>query len=183
MDGLNEYRTVRVAEVLSDFRTLQYYIAAAPVDPLHADDYYTEGWAALRQCSLDGQYILNSAADVTVPQAAGGEDEQAKAQLKQVLLDAYSRRHEAQKIYLRQAAAQRWVAYRDHVLQGQRPTPQHRRQLRACDEQLRTELAQITDEAIYQELQTSDLTMMRWTAEDPSLRAVQRWVRQRPQTT
>ncbi|KAI3342444.1 hypothetical protein F4824DRAFT_446121 [Ustulina deusta] len=182
MDGLNDYRTARVAEVLSDFRTLQYYIAAAPTDPLHTEDYHTEGWAALRQCSLDGQHILNCAADVTVPQTRGGEEEQTKAELKQVLLDAISRRHEAQKIYLRQAAAQRWVEYREQVLQGQRPSTSNRRQLRACDEQLRNELSQITDDSIYHELQASDISMGRWTAEDPSLRAVQRWVRARPQT-
>ncbi|KAI1762892.1 hypothetical protein GGR53DRAFT_398819 [Hypoxylon sp. FL1150] len=183
MDGFNDYRTARVAEVLSDFRTLQYYIAAAPVDPPNTDDYYTEGWAALRQCSIDGQHILNCAADVTVPRASGGEEEQSKAELKQILLDSYSRRHEGQKIYLRQAAAQRWIEYREAVLQGLRPTSANRRQLRACDEQLRSELSQITDEAIYQELRTSDMNMRRWTAEDPSLRAVQRWVRARPQTT
>lgn len=50
---------------------------------MHPDDYYTEGWAALRQCSLDGQHILECAADTTVPSAQGGEDEQAKAELKQ----------------------------------------------------------------------------------------------------
>jgi hypothetical protein len=180
---VNEYRTARVAEVLSDFRTLQYYIAAAPVDPSNADDYYTEGWAALRQCALDGQHILNCSADVTVPQASGGEEEQAKAELKQVLLDAYARRHVGQKIYLRQAAAQRWIEYRDQVLQGHRPSSSNRRQLRAVDEQLRSELSQVTDEAIYQELQASDMVMGRWTGEDPSMRAVQRWVRARPQTT
>jgi hypothetical protein len=43
----------------------------------------------------------------------------------------------------------------------------------------RQELAAITDEVVYTELQTSDMTMGRWTAEDPSLRAVQRWVRTR----
>ncbi|TGJ83459.1 hypothetical protein E0Z10_g5307 [Xylaria hypoxylon] len=138
MDGLNDYRTARVAEVLSDFRTLQYYIAAAPTEPLRTEDYYTEGWAALRQCALDGQHILNCAADVTVPQTNGGEEEQSKAELKQVLLDAIARRHEAQKIYLRQAAAQRWVEYREQVLQGHRPSSSNRRQLRACDEQLRS---------------------------------------------
>lgn len=41
------------------------------------------------------------------------------------------------------------------------------------------ELANITDEVIYAELQASDMSMGRWTAEDPSLRAVQRWVRTR----
>ncbi len=82
---VNEYRTARVAELLADFRTLQYYIAAAPCDPTDMDDYYTEGWAALRQCALDGQHILNCAADVTVPCAMGGPEEQAKAELKQLV--------------------------------------------------------------------------------------------------
>ncbi|KAF4785556.1 hypothetical protein HER10_EVM0007431 [Colletotrichum scovillei] len=137
MDGLNDYRTTRVAEVLSDFRTLQYYIAAAPTDPSNMEDYYTEGWAALRQCSLDGQHILNCAADTSVPQASGGTLEQEKAELRQCLLDAFSRRHECQKIYLRQAAAQRWVTNRDGILQGARPNSRNQSHLRACDQQLR----------------------------------------------
>ncbi|KAK3377691.1 hypothetical protein B0H63DRAFT_547284 [Podospora didyma] len=178
-DGLNEYRTSRVAEVLSDFRTLQYYIAAAPVSPADMDDYYTEGWAALRQCAIDGQHILNCAADITVPRTTGGPEEQAKAELKQVHLDAYARRHEGQKIYLRQAAAQRWVEWREQILMGGRPHSGNQSQLRACDQQLRAELATITDETIFQELLASDLNMNRWTDEDPSLRAVQRWVRAR----
>lgn len=74
---------MRVAEVLSDFRTLQYYIAAAPVDPEDTGDYYTEGWAALRQCALDGQHILECGADTSVPNPPGGEQEQMKAELKQ----------------------------------------------------------------------------------------------------
>ncbi|KAK0635947.1 hypothetical protein B0T17DRAFT_587288 [Bombardia bombarda] len=178
-DGLNEYRTARVAEILSDFRTLQYYIAAAPVDPPNMDDYYTEGWAALRQCALDGQHILNTAADITVPRATGGPDEQAKAELRQVHLDAYARRHEGQKIYLRQAAAQRWIEWREQILMGGRPHSGNASQLRGCDQQMRAELATVTDEAIYAELQASDMGMGRWITEDPSLRAVQRWVRSR----
>ncbi|CAI0654174.1 unnamed protein product [Colletotrichum noveboracense] len=93
MDGFNEYRTIRVAKVLSDFRTLQYYIAAAPTDPPNMEDYYTEGWAALRQCSLDGQHVLNCAADTSVPQASGGPLEQEKAELKQSVAVAHRSRH------------------------------------------------------------------------------------------
>lgn len=44
---------------------------------------------------------------------------------------------------------------------------------------LHQELAAITDDAIYTELQTSDINMGRWTAEDPSLRSVLRWLRAR----
>lgn len=47
------------------------------------DDYYTEGWTALRQCNIDGQRILNCGADTSVPEASGGPEEQAKAELKQ----------------------------------------------------------------------------------------------------
>lgn len=44
---------------------------------------------------------------------------------------------------------------------------------------LHQELAAITDDVIYNELQTSDINMGRWTAEDPSLRSVLRWLRAR----
>lgn len=74
---------MRVAEILEDFRTLQYYIADTPAEPLHADDHHTEGWAALRQCHIDGQTILDTGADTTVPMVGGGEEEQRKAELKQ----------------------------------------------------------------------------------------------------
>ncbi|ROV90581.1 hypothetical protein VSDG_07422 [Cytospora chrysosperma] len=179
MDGLNEFRTARVAEVLSDFHGIQYYIAASPVNPPNMDDYYTEGWTALRQCNLDGQRILNCGADTSVPETSGGPEEQAKAELKQILLDAFARRHEAQKILLRQAAAQRWIEYRGQILLGGRPNSGNQSPLRRCDQQLRAELDAITDEAIYAQLLATDLTLGRWTAEDPSLRSVQRWVRTR----
>ncbi|KAK2056675.1 hypothetical protein LY76DRAFT_143716 [Colletotrichum caudatum] len=179
MDGFNEYRKERVAQVLADFHTLQYYITAAPTQPANMEDYWTEGWAVIRQCSLDGQHILNCGADTSVPQASGGLAEQEKAELKQCLLDALARRHESQKIYQRQTAAQRWICYRESVLQGERPNSGNASQLRACDQQLRAELSNITDDAVYTELQASDRSMGRWTAEDPSLRAVQRWLRAR----
>jgi hypothetical protein len=80
---VNDERTARIADLLSDFRTLQYYIAAAPVDPQAQDDYHTEGWATLRQCHVDGQHVLNCAADTRVPRVRGGPEEQAKAELQQ----------------------------------------------------------------------------------------------------
>jgi len=54
-----------------------------------------------------------------------------------VLLDAYSRRHEAQKIYLRQAAAQNWIGWRESTLNGERPHSGHRAGLEQCDAALR----------------------------------------------
>ncbi|KJZ78749.1 hypothetical protein HIM_02140 [Hirsutella minnesotensis 3608] len=179
MATVNDCRTARVAEILADFRTLQYYIAAAPAEPDNSEDYYTEGWVALRQCAIDGHHILECAADTRVPVTQGGAQEQTKAELKQVLLDAFSRRHEGHKIYLRQAAAQRWIDSRDSILQGNRPFPAVQPHLAACDNQLRAEIAAITDEYIYADLAASDQMHGRWTDEDPSLRSVRRWLRAR----
>ncbi|KFZ19017.1 hypothetical protein V501_00859 [Pseudogymnoascus sp. VKM F-4519 (FW-2642)] len=202
-DGLNDARATRVADLLSDFRALQHSIASVSSDPPHPDDFYTEGYAALRQCAVDGQHVLNVAADTRVPTGRGGQAEQEKAELTQVLLDSFSRRHEAQKICMRQSAAMRWVAWRDGVLLGMRPDPSHVPALVSCDQALRAvrsstflyrpaflfssgladvdteELATVTDENIYNLMRNSDYTMGRWTDEDPSLRNVQRWLRSR----
>lgn len=62
----------------------------------------------------------------------------ANHHLKSVLLDAYARRHEGQKIYLRQAAAQRWIEWREQILMGGRPHSGNHSQLRGCDQQLRS---------------------------------------------
>lgn len=120
-----------------------------------------------------------------------------------VLLDAFARRHEGQKIYLRQAAAERWAERRAQILGGGRPSSSNRGAVRANDEQLRVvrillppstrrtsrnvnkerrhltptqELSSISDQEIYTELQASDISMGRWTAEDPSPRRVLRWI-------
>ena len=134
---VNDARATRVADLLSDFRALQHRIASITCDSLHPDDFYTEGYAALRQCSVDGQHVLNVAADTRVPTGRGGQAEQEKAELTQVLLDSFSRRHEAQKICMRQSAAMRWVAWRDGVLLGMRPDPSHVPALVSCDQALR----------------------------------------------
>ncbi|KFY13880.1 hypothetical protein V492_03003 [Pseudogymnoascus sp. VKM F-4246] len=134
---VNDARGTRVADLLSDFRSLQHSIASVSCDPPHPDDFYTEGYAALRQCSVDGQHVLNVAADTRVPTGRGGQAEQEKAELTQVLLDSFSRRHEAQKICMRQSAAMRWVALRDGVLMGMRPDPSHVPALVSCDQALR----------------------------------------------
>lgn len=85
--SVNDQRAARVGDLMSDFQNLQYWIAAAPVESGSPDDYYTEGWAALRQCSIDGQHILNCAAETRVPRVRGGPEEQAKAELQQYDLE------------------------------------------------------------------------------------------------
>lgn len=74
MDGLNESRKARLAEVFADFRTLQYLIASSSDKPENDEDYDTEGWAVLRQCTIDLQYIVDVAADA-VPATQWGEEE------------------------------------------------------------------------------------------------------------
>ena len=54
-----------------------------------------------------------------------------------MLLDAYARRHEAQKIYLRQMAAQRCISARKQILDSTGgPNPSNEFQLYALDAQL-----------------------------------------------
>ncbi|RDA87149.1 hypothetical protein CP532_4274 [Ophiocordyceps camponoti-leonardi (nom. inval.)] len=71
----------------------------------------------------------------------------------------------------------RWLENRDLLLQGRRPYPAIQPQLHACDLQLQAELAAISDEYVYAQLDASDQSRGRWTVEDPSLRSVQRWLR------
>ncbi|EGS18368.1 uncharacterized protein CTHT_0063930 [Thermochaetoides thermophila DSM 1495] len=169
---VNPRRTARVAELLNDFRTLQYWITEGPKGPVHPDDYYAAGWVELRQCLEDGKHILDCAADITVPMAHGGPDEQVKAQLQQ---------HEAQKIYNRTQAALTWVAMRDQILAGGRPHAGNAAQLMALDQQLWNDLALITDEAVYEQLRVSDIASGRWTGADPNLYEVQCWIAVRKQ--
>ncbi|KAL2885032.1 hypothetical protein HOO65_090327 [Ceratocystis lukuohia] len=179
MDGLNQLRQMRVAELLEDFRVLQYHIAHAPQDPTEMVDYYTEGWIALREAHLDGRHILDCAADTRVPRARGGPEEQEKAELQQVHLDAFSRRHVGQKIHLRQAAAMRWIEYRARILEGDATLAATQHALAMLDQQLRADLDALTDEAIYMQLNSHDTSLNRWTGEDPSLRRVKAWIESR----
>lgn len=80
---VNECRTARVAEVLSDFREAELFISSVPIDLANDQDYYTEGWSLLRQCAADGRFILACAADTSIPSASNGQAEREKAELQQ----------------------------------------------------------------------------------------------------
>jgi hypothetical protein len=54
-----------------------------------------------------------------------------------VLLDASTRRFQAQKIYLRASAAHRWAQYRAAMLQGGTFSPEHAMALQVADDHLR----------------------------------------------
>ncbi|KAJ3493634.1 hypothetical protein NLG97_g4611 [Lecanicillium saksenae] len=202
--AVNEYRIARVAEVLGDFRNLQHCIASANINAPCQADYFTSAWTLLRQCATDGQFILDCSADISFP-VAQNEHEQKKLELLQsvlssyrplwpaivpeanksclgfsVLLDAYARRHEAQKIYLRQMAAQRCILARKRILDlTGGPSPSNELHLHSCDVQLEQEVQQITDEFVYLDLLQNDQGQGRWTAEDPGLYDILNWLHTR----
>ncbi|KAF2841895.1 hypothetical protein M501DRAFT_998098 [Patellaria atrata CBS 101060] len=79
-DGLNEARAMRVAEIISDFRNLQHYIAQINASP-SAEEYYLEGYALLRQCAVEAQSVLAQpfSASAASPR---GDSEMEKQQLR-----------------------------------------------------------------------------------------------------
>ncbi|SZF05859.1 unnamed protein product [Blumeria hordei] len=177
-DGLNPKRSQRVAELLSDFRSLQHQIASAPAEPQDPNETRSAGWTLLLQCVLNGQRILECGADTQVPRgprSQNSEEEQDKAELRQVHLDAFSRRHAAQKIRLRQLAALEWVERRVDALR-RRGDPECAAFLRASDTHLANVVASITDEVVYGNMRRTDSQRGRWINEDPSLIQVQRWI-------
>ncbi|KAM3511848.1 hypothetical protein MY11210_004466 [Beauveria gryllotalpidicola] len=176
MGDLNEYRITRVAEVLSDFRHLQYCITSANTNAPSQTEYHTPAWNLLRQCLADGKFILDCSADLSFP-VGRNEHEQKKLELQHVLLDAYARRHEAQKIYLRQMAAQRCTTARKQIIDsGGNPHQSNEAHLHNCDVQLQQEVQQITDEFVYLDMLSGDQSLGRWTVEDPGLYDILNWL-------
>jgi hypothetical protein len=78
--SVNEARAMRIAEILSDFRHLQHYIANIRANP-SAEDYYEEGYCVLRQCAEEAHALLAQPYDCQGPEP-DGDCEQEKAQLQ-----------------------------------------------------------------------------------------------------
>lgn len=72
---------MRVAEIISDFRNIQHFLASIRVNP-SAQEYYEEGYVVLRQCATDAQALLSQPFSSLAPNPEGNED-QEKAQLRQ----------------------------------------------------------------------------------------------------
>ncbi|KAI9849893.1 MAG: hypothetical protein M1837_000107 [Sclerophora amabilis] len=177
-DGLNGQRALRVAQVMSDFRNLQTHIAQVRAEPVDPDEFYEDGYALLRQCAVEAQALLAASFNESMLQAGpDGNEEQKKMQLQRILLDASTRRFQAQKIYLCTAAANRWISSRAAILQGQKPHAGHVPALQSVDSELRSMRATITDERVWTELRTEDYHAGRWINDDPSLASVQQWLR------
>ncbi|KAF2475349.1 uncharacterized protein BDR25DRAFT_101984 [Lindgomyces ingoldianus] len=176
-DGLNDARAIRIAEIMTDFRNLQYYLSQLHATPT-AEEYYLEGYSLLRQCTLEAQAILDApfSAGTTSP---GGDPEREKAQLKGIIVDAGVRRFQCQRAYLRAHAGLRWMNSRNSILRGQKPNASHLQALQATDSTLRMELLSITDAHVENTLRSQDASQGKWLSEDPTLSQIQQTLMRR----
>lgn len=76
---------MRVAEIMADFRNLQYYIAQIQANP-PPEDYYLEGYTLLRACVTEAQAILASPYAYGAAEHPQGEPETEKSQLQAYVL-------------------------------------------------------------------------------------------------
>lgn len=76
---------MRVAEIMADFRNLQYYIAQIQANP-PPEDYYLEGYTLLRACVIEAQAILASPYACGAAEHPQGEPETEKSQLQAYVL-------------------------------------------------------------------------------------------------
>jgi hypothetical protein len=72
---------MRVAEIMADFRNLQYYISQIQANP-PPEDYYLEGYTLLRACVTEAQAILTSPYAFGAGSHPQGEAEAEKSQLQ-----------------------------------------------------------------------------------------------------
>ncbi|KAK2749316.1 hypothetical protein FQN55_003642 [Onygenales sp. PD_40] len=173
---VNDARALRVAEIINDFRTLHHHISQLKSDP-PAGEEYEEGYVLMRQCIVEAQNLLNSQFNIQPTQGSSGDREWEKVQLQRVILDASARRFQAHKIYLRMAAARRWVMNRAQVLQGQKPGARHADSLHAVSEALRSDLAGVTDNHVVNDLRSADVRASHWLNDDPPLSTILNWIR------
>ncbi|KAK8207923.1 hypothetical protein M8818_004176 [Zalaria obscura] len=160
---------------MSDFRNLQHYIASIRANP-SADEYHEEGYVVLRQCAAEAQAVLAQPFNASALDPRGNE-EQEKSQLRQVIVDASTRRFRAQKIYLRATAALRWINSRNAILREQKPRPEHGPALQQIANTLRAELASVTDARVELSLRSADTSQGKWIQEDPTLVMLQQMIR------
>ncbi|OJD34601.1 uncharacterized protein BKCO1_2200068 [Diplodia corticola] len=166
-DGLNDARAIRIAEIMTDFRNLQHYIAQIRVSPA-PDEFYLQGYTLVRQCHAEAQAILNAPFDANT--SPGESVEQQKTLLKAVLLDSSIRRFRCQRVYLRATAAMRWINSRGALLREEGASAEA---LQKVDESLQSELANITDEYVEYSLRSEDAQQGKWLHEDPGLAVIQ----------
>lgn len=141
-----------MAEIINDYRTLLLHIPQQNIDA-SPEDYWEQGHVLMRECLAAAQALMGSNYTPAMVSGQASNEEAEKVQLQRyvfayflktprdidlteltrVILDGSARRFQAHRIYLRIAAARRWVLHRTNILHGQRPTAQHSVQLRTID--------------------------------------------------
>ncbi|PYH40439.1 uncharacterized protein BP01DRAFT_387358 [Aspergillus saccharolyticus JOP 1030-1] len=177
-DGLNQARALRVAEIINDYRTLLMHITQQSVQA-PSDDYNEEGYKVIRDGLAAAQALMSSTYNPCATPAHNNAEIE-KAELRRVILDASARRFQAHRIYLKVAAARRWVLNRQNILRGQRPGPQHAAQLKNASNTFHAELAQVTEQYVVADLRAADTRAGHWLNEDPSLSTILQWIRSHP---
>ncbi|EOD45826.1 uncharacterized protein LTHEOB_2522 [Neofusicoccum parvum] len=167
-DGLNDARAIRIAEIMTDFRNLQHYIAQIRVTP-SPEEFYLEGYTLLRHCHAEAQAVLTAPFNTNT--SPGDDLEQQRILLKAVLLDASIRRFRCQRIYLRATAAMRWINSRNDNVEATDPSA-----LQGVDNALHAELAGITDDYVEYSLRSQDMAQGKWLNEDPDLATIQQYL-------
>ncbi|KAI4275909.1 MAG: hypothetical protein L6R38_005783 [Xanthoria sp. 2 TBL-2021] len=196
-DGFNEARALRIAEIMTEFQSLQRRIAE--YSPNHSpDEYFEEGYEVLRQCRAEAQAVLVAPYPVELSDASSISGDSEKRHLQSIIVDASARRFQSKKIYLRAVAAVRWSNARNSILQSGKPLQQQAVLLQQANADLHTvgadlpcvptvtdgvlskELAAVTDIRIYNEFQQTDSEAGYWLQEDPPLATILDWMRTYP---
>lgn len=79
--SVNQARALRIAEIMTDFRNIQHYIASIRAAP-SAEEYNSEGYQILRQCIVDAQAVMAQPFSSSAVHPRGNP-EQEKSQLRQ----------------------------------------------------------------------------------------------------
>ncbi|KAG8529445.1 uncharacterized protein KY384_006082 [Bacidia gigantensis] len=174
-DKLNNARAVRVTELLRDYEALQTKLASIQASP-QPGEHNQIGYTTLQQAKSEAHTLLNKPFSSEMLHPPTGNDEQAKRQLQRIILDASARRFKAQRIFLKAAAAKKWIDARNALLKGQKAMNDDNSKMQQVSSALMQELNNITDQRIYNAFRQKDQQKDCWLVDDPSLSAVQGWI-------
>ncbi|PGH32573.1 hypothetical protein GX50_04607 [[Emmonsia] crescens] len=173
-DDLNEARALRVAEIMNDFRALHVNIAMLRTNPVHGPQF-SEGYAIMSQCFAEAQSLLNLPYNM-VPPSSSADQAVLKEHLQRIIVDASARRFQAHKIYLKMAAASRWVFHQAEAFKAPKTESQFANALLAAREALHSELTGITDNFVVNDLLSADMRAGYWLGDDPPLSTILSWI-------
>ncbi|KKZ62562.1 hypothetical protein EMCG_02969 [[Emmonsia] crescens] len=185
---------------MNDFRALHLNIAMLTTNPVHGEQF-SEGNAIMNQCFAEAQSLLNLPYNI-VPPSSSTDQAVLKEHLQRVIVDASARRFQAHKIYLKMAAASRWVFHQVEAFKAPKTKSQFANALHAAREALHSvrfspvsrspiltraqprtdgdylhqELTGITDNFVINDLLSADIRAGYWLGDDPPLSTILSWI-------